>query len=440
MSDRNFASYTGEGVIENREFLPPLESGRWDDVLKFSRGKYRIRGRVSAYGGFENACDINNHSEVIVEDGAELILVGGEQAGLVVKGNSVLRTEGTGKVVFKPGHRSRCDVLKDDWSDQSDHSSTVEGNLERVDGNELRVVWGRGARPKVSNGQIQPIWWWIIGAHAWNALRGLFPMLLLAVAMAGCVYLPSGWTPLKNPLEKKEQAQDRVEAARTDLEKAAQVAALKADFAAAKLPPSLASDVTRYYTGETSSLLTQAEGPLLAKEIAGARELIEKLTSEDVTLRAEGLKQREKEAATNAELSERLADMQGKLDAAAARADRFAAQNLQLADRARKLFWIAAGLAGLWVLSQVLTIAARVTPAIAPIASVANAVAAPAIAYAYSRAKSGLERVGTGLAEARQKMPEITEQIVSLIDSHTDKDHQTLIASAATQAGAPPRE
>lgn len=438
MSDRNFASYTGEGVIENREFLPPSESGRWDDVLKFSRGKYRIRGRVVAYGGFENACDINNHSEVIVEDGAELILVGGEQAGLVVKGNSVLRTEGTGRVIFKPAPKSRCDILKDDWSDQSDRSSTVEGNLERADGRKLRVVWGRGARPKPSAARMQPIWWWILGAHVWNFLRGMVSMVLITTALSGCVYLPSGWSPFKNPLEKKEQAAAKVESARTDLEKAAQVSAHKANFAAAKLPPSTATDVTQYYTGETVALLDQAEGPLLTKELSEARSLIEKLTSENAKIREEGELQRVKDSANNAELSKRLADMEGKLVAADARADKYAAENLALADKVRKLFWISAGMAALWALAQLLTIAARFTPALAPIAGLTNAVAAPAVAYAYNRAKTGLERVGAGIAEARKAMPEMTERVVAFVNTLTDRDHQAVIAQAATQAGGPP--
>ncbi|WP_404422916.1 hypothetical protein [Nibricoccus sp. IMCC34717] len=192
MSDRNFASYTGEGVIEDRIFIPPSDSGsgRWDDVLKFSRAKYRIRGTVKAYGGLENACDINNNSEVIVEDGATLILIGGDQAGLVVKGNSILRTEGSGRVVFIPNDQSRCDILKDDWSDQSQHSSTIEGNFERADGKALRMVWGRGSRPKILGGRAKAIWWWVIGAHVWNFLRGLVPCVLAAAALSGCAMVP----------------------------------------------------------------------------------------------------------------------------------------------------------------------------------------------------------------------------------------------------------
>jgi hypothetical protein len=149
-----------------------------DDELKFSQAPdAEIQGNVSSTGGEENACDINNHSCVTVKPGAVLRLTGGDQAGLLVKGGSKFVVEPGGLVLITPSPKSKCDVLVDDWSDQSQLDSVVDGEIRRTDDAPVRFVWGRGTRPEIV-GPSAVQWLWTIGLHFYNPIKGLIRRIL----------------------------------------------------------------------------------------------------------------------------------------------------------------------------------------------------------------------------------------------------------------------
>lgn len=158
------AAFTGNVTLTDRHF-----QGQGADVLKFSAANANIGGACSAYGGIENACDINNTSDVAIQ--GRLLLTFGDQAGLVVKGGSKCRTFG-GSVVFIPSALSETDILVDDWSDQSQAASEVDLNATRADGHPVRVVFGRFRCPKIQ-GPSKIVWGWTVGLHAYNIAKGI---------------------------------------------------------------------------------------------------------------------------------------------------------------------------------------------------------------------------------------------------------------------------
>jgi hypothetical protein len=180
--DNNFASFVDFAIIENRVFLPPpanpeIRRPTIDDVLKFSReqrerGEFYIRGNVKSIGGTENAADINNRCDVTVEHGAVLELVGGDQASLVVKGGSSLRTLGSGRIVIDPSPAAKFDLLIDDWSDQDQNPSTIDAMIIRRDGAPLRIAYGRRRAPAIRGNPVQIFQWRCRGMYAYNLTKG----------------------------------------------------------------------------------------------------------------------------------------------------------------------------------------------------------------------------------------------------------------------------
>lgn len=167
--DNITAAFTGTVTLNNEHY-----SGVGSDVLKFSKANANILGECSAAGGKENACDANNESDVAIQ--GRLALLGGDQAGLVVKGRSKFRTF-NGFVTFTPSALSKTDVLADDWSDQSQKASDIEMAATRTDNQPVRVVFGRWRRPKI-HGPSKVVWGWTIGLHAYNIAKGLVRTVL----------------------------------------------------------------------------------------------------------------------------------------------------------------------------------------------------------------------------------------------------------------------
>jgi hypothetical protein len=167
------AAFSGPGiVIADRDFTGAPGT---DDVLKFSAAQALLRGRVTAAGGAENACDVNNDSDIVLQ--GELGLTGGDQAGLSVKGGSALGTLDAGVVVFLPSAKSRTDLLVDDWSDRSRAPSIVVMRARRTDGQPVRVVFGRWHRPRI-DGPSRIVWGWTIALHLYNPAKALLRALL----------------------------------------------------------------------------------------------------------------------------------------------------------------------------------------------------------------------------------------------------------------------
>ena len=196
--------------------------------------------------------------------------------------------------------------------------------------------------------------------------------------------------------------------------------------------------VAKDFMAEAQELLDQANGVPTVGVAAEWHDLVNRLLSVDTTIRFKAEAERHDDSERMAGLANRLADATSDKEKAEAKARDYAAKNEHLADLVRKAIWIVGALAAFWLLSQLLSIGSRFLPALAGASKLVNAVAAPAVSFIAHRAEDGLKRIGRGIADIRKKMPQAAEQVVSLIDAHTDADHQSIIAKAATEAGAPP--
>ena len=187
--------------------------------------------------------------------------------------------------------------------------------------------------------------------------------------------------------------------------------------------------------GQTHDLMTHALGPLPLADTQASEALVADALSGDPERveRAEAAlaKSDRHNMALTAELSrwrDHAALQQNELQAAYLR-------ERATADRWHTVMWIAGGLVVLWLLSQVLSIAARVNPAFAGAAALANGIITPVGAYAYKRAQDGLAKVGQAMQEAREKVPEIAERMEALLDNKLDADHKAVARRAAMPAG-----
>lgn len=154
--DVNFWSYADKEdftIPPGTRFDPRslnLDPQSYDDVLKFSHAKRVVAKGIYVAGGRENAVDMNRGCESILI--ADSTIVGGDQAGMVIKGAS--RGIVLEDVMFIPSPKSWCDILIGDWSDQSTELSTtiILTRCQRHDGRPLRVVVGRATMPIIAGG------------------------------------------------------------------------------------------------------------------------------------------------------------------------------------------------------------------------------------------------------------------------------------------------
>jgi hypothetical protein len=174
-TDVNFSSYAQQSglVIEDREFRP-TPGVAIADTLKFSGAHDCTVRRCQSWGGLENAIDLNNGcTNILIEN---TVLHGGDQAAIVVKGGC--RDITLRRVGIDPVPSAWCDILWDDFSDQSHRQST--GLLEevtRLDGKPVRLVCGRFSRPQIAGGNVRLCYFYSLGLILYNlgkiALRGL---------------------------------------------------------------------------------------------------------------------------------------------------------------------------------------------------------------------------------------------------------------------------
>jgi hypothetical protein len=245
------------------------------------------------------------------------------------------------------------------------------------------------------------------------------------------VGLPSGWKFWGTPLTRADSTAAKLDAQQAAAIGAAQEATHKANAALSFAPESRPVTVARDFVQEARSLLDQVAGAPKVGDEAAWRDLVARLLSENEAIRLKAETERREDAEEVASLSAKLAKLEVAKEASDAKVAEYAKDNERLADIVRKFYWIAGSLAVLWLLSQVLTFAARFNPALAPFAGVVNAVVAPALARARARAVEGLEAVGAGLREARQVMGSTVEQVVVYLDEKADKEHKDIIAKAA---------
>lgn len=186
MSDNNLVSFADQSglLIEGRVFLPSdwlMGAGRasvYDDTWKLSHTSNSVFRNCKGFGGNENAIDLNRMCENVRFEACELI--GGDQAAIVIKGgckNIVFPQEAPTYV--RRDQDSWCDVLLDDWSDQSRNPSRgidLRG-LRRKDGAKVRIVVGRGwgrVLPLYDKQHAEILILKSAGVHFYNLGKGIF--------------------------------------------------------------------------------------------------------------------------------------------------------------------------------------------------------------------------------------------------------------------------
>lgn len=284
--------------------------------------------------------------------------------------------------------------------------------------------------------------------------RRILPALLAlaALALAGCVGGRTGGAVWWNPVtwasraapaaadragDKRDAAAGEARAAETAAVAGAQREFAKGSEALAAAPDSKPVRLARRFTGNGLALLAQVR-PLTAQESLELRALVADLLSdnEQIAQRAE-LRQIKDEAAA-ARLSQDLEAAIARLarkDEALAKAnanlrEAYDRENA-LANQVRNFWFVAGGLALLWLAGTILGAVAKVYPPLAPVSRAVNGLVAPTLAYAEARATDGLRRVGRAMAVARQKLPQAADQLVQIFDQETDADHQRAIGAAA---------
>lgn len=175
MTDYNKFSFADKDGVEKTGVLFQLtDNESCDDLLKCSKltnsrfTDCKILGNENVR---ENAIDCNRYCASVTFLGCKI--QGGNQAVVVVKG-------GCSNIRFldctvTPSRKSWCDVLVDDWSDQSKNPSTnldLTG-LVRTDGKKLRIVFGRWVKPAYDKETARICWIKTIGLHAYNIVKGL---------------------------------------------------------------------------------------------------------------------------------------------------------------------------------------------------------------------------------------------------------------------------
>lgn len=230
---------------------------------------------------------------------------------------------------------------------------------------------------------------------------------------------------------KIEAKQDANEAA---LVKQAQVENAKTIEALRAAPASRPVEVATRMAENAQALLDKAAGSITVKDLTELRVIVSNLLSENVALRATGEKQQVKAEATAAKLTEE----NESLKADKAESDKQLAAGYErerkLANTVRNFWFVVIGLVGLFILGNLLSIAARFVPALAMAAKVVNGVTAPLQAFALHRAEVGMQKVGHALATARDELPEMADKLTTIFDTHTDADHQRAIGAAANTA------
>ena len=261
--------------------------------------------------------------------------------------------------------------------------------------------------------------------------RLLFLLGLLSFALAGCMALPRIFNPFPSPIEKFDKKEQKETDAQNKVLDQAQEAVHKAEAAANAGVPSRAKDVSLDFLRQAKALLDQVRGTPTAAQVAAWSDLVARLLSENAEIRAKAEADRQADAVKVAEIADKLAAATAEREKAAAKIREYALENEKLADLVRKIYWIGGSLAGLWLIGQGLALVARFNPAFGAASAVVNSVAAPAVQYVYTRAQTGLVKVGEGMAALRHQLPEVADKVRVIMNQATDSDHQEVIGQVA---------
>lgn len=278
--------------------------------------------------------------------------------------------------------------------------------------------------------------------------------LICLALLPGCVsskpgavwWNPTTWASRAAPAavdrasEKRDEAATKVQAAADVTVHAAHGEVTKALEALQSAPDSRPVQLARRFTGNAESLLNQT-APLTVGESTELRQLVADLLSENDKVRAAAEKVATFQEEANAKLSADLGRARAELDRREAALSKSNANLREAYDRENALanqvrnFWFVVGLlAFLWLAGNVLAVGARFVPALAPVSTAINGIAAPALAFAETRARDGLAKVGHAMASVRAKLPEVAEQLTDIFDRHADEDHKRTIGAAANNA------
>jgi hypothetical protein len=279
---------------------------------------------------------------------------------------------------------------------------------------------------------------WIATKYPWRAravglvlLGGVVLFLLSGCGTAGTKV---AWNPLTWGRDRAAAVADtrqEIQVNERAMVRSAQVEQVKTITALASAPESRPVEVARRTASNAHALLAQANGPVPVGDDTAARELVAGLLSEEVAKREGAERSQAKAEAKAADLADENTQLRATLEDRTAKLEEGYVRERKLANTVRNFWFCAVVLGGLFVLGQVLSIAARFNPAFAGVSAVANGVLNPAMAYAYKRAHDGLERVGNAVQTVRRQAPELAERMVQFMDDSLDDDHKAIARQGA---------
>lgn len=252
------------------------------------------------------------------------------------------------------------------------------------------------------------------------------------LCFAGCSYVP--WHPFGTPLTSEKKAEEKVDKSERQLMFAAQEAVHKFNFAIdlAKAGNLRAIDVAEEQGRYAQAALDQALGTPKIGDDQKWHDLVARLVSENAEVREKAEKENVKSNSKIADLSADLESMRKKLTTAENKALEYAGEKEKIADHFLKICWVLGGLAFVWVLSQLLRVAANFVPALAPFSAIANGVVAPAMHYELQKAKRGLQQVGAAMGTVRAELgPELSKKVRDIFNAKLDEHHQDAVGDAA---------
>ncbi|MDE2106659.1 MAG: hypothetical protein KGL39_56105 [Patescibacteria group bacterium] len=273
-------------------------------------------------------------------------------------------------------------------------------------------------------------------------MKKVFWIALAAFVLTqtACSIWPSNWRLFGTPLDKEKRAAAKVEQTTADLDHAAQRAVhqttIALDAAKTDAPESKALAVARDFNAEAQALLDQAHGaPAIADQDAWRRLVADVLAGRD--------QERKAQAAEVAALSGTLAKERAAHERTLTKVAEYAQENAGLADWVRKLAWFAIAVGVFIVGTHLLGLAAHLNPTSAllgGLATGAQSVLASGAVLAQRRANDALQRIGSGIALIRQKLPDAASAVTTYFDAVTAShpEAQAHIAAGAAAAGAPP--
>jgi len=168
--DVNYLSYADVDGVTIGDQMIVADQTKFDDSLKLSHATNFKGYNLTIYGGSENAIDLNRECKMVLFE--HLVLVGGGQCAIVVKGGSE-DIEFTNVCITKP--KGNYDIELGGWSDQSRKKTKRVwlDNVVRPDGKPVRVVVGNADKPTIIGGNVKILFWRSLALKAFVWAKGL---------------------------------------------------------------------------------------------------------------------------------------------------------------------------------------------------------------------------------------------------------------------------